>query len=82
MTLPKKGTRPLEHNGENYRWMLGKHRAAPDDSMVADIIVETPDGKILKREMVIAVSAKAYTRREHRSITTQDAINVIDDQAS
>lgn len=41
MTLPKKKSRPLEVDGVNYRWMVGKtdHRDG-----TANVVIELPDG--------------------------------------
>lgn len=63
MTLPKKKSRTIEVDGVNYRWMIGKERNAPHPesnrhtAYYADIIVETPDGTILKHEAMIGTQA-------------------------
>jgi hypothetical protein len=43
MTLPKKGTRTLELDGETYRWRLG--RTSEGDTHT-NLAVENPDGQV------------------------------------
>ena len=77
MTLPKKGSRTLEYNGQNYRWMVGKSRQETSkDGVVcniADLVVETPEGKTFKEALFLSVGDGPV-----EPVTARDAINLIE----
>jgi len=77
MSLPKKGSRPLEYNGKEYRWMVGKPRQEKSHNGVecnlADLIVETPEGKVYSKPMLLSVERGLVD-----PITTRDVIKFID----
>ena len=80
MALPKTA-REIEVRKKKYRWMLGK--ATFDESsgnVYSDILVQTPDNKLWKRKVTIAIDETDYSEGKAKAITPADVRSFILDK--